>query len=254
MKLALRELRRRPGKFVTATLILTLIAILLMFLGGLLDGLIRSRHRRGQGPGRPTRSSTRSRRRRRSCGAASSRTSATEIEALPGVDEVGWSRRRAARRHASRATARATWPTSPCGATRSAPTGVPEPPPPGEAWADVVLRADGVEVGDELLVGPARTPIVVAGWVEDTSYNGQGGLWADVDTWRKVLVENRPGRGARRRRVPGARRPRRRFDRRRHVDRRRLRLRRRGAVDPRLRSMRSRASPSSRRRSTRSSV
>ena len=42
MKLALRELVRRPGKFVTATAILTLIAILLMFLGGLLDGLIRS--------------------------------------------------------------------------------------------------------------------------------------------------------------------------------------------------------------------
>ena len=40
MKLALRELRRRPGRFVTATLILLLIALLLMFLGGLVDGLI----------------------------------------------------------------------------------------------------------------------------------------------------------------------------------------------------------------------
>ena len=39
MKLALRELRRRPGRFVVATAILTLIALLLMFLGGLLDGL-----------------------------------------------------------------------------------------------------------------------------------------------------------------------------------------------------------------------
>ena len=42
MKLALRELVRRPGRFVTATAILTLIALLLMFLGGLLDGLIRN--------------------------------------------------------------------------------------------------------------------------------------------------------------------------------------------------------------------
>ncbi len=32
--------RRRPGRFITATIILTLIALLLMFLGGLLDGLI----------------------------------------------------------------------------------------------------------------------------------------------------------------------------------------------------------------------
>ena len=39
MRLALRELRRRPGRFGVATVILTLIAILLMFLGGLLDGL-----------------------------------------------------------------------------------------------------------------------------------------------------------------------------------------------------------------------
>ena len=42
MKLALRELRRRPARFVTAAIILTLVAVLVMFLGGLLDGLIRS--------------------------------------------------------------------------------------------------------------------------------------------------------------------------------------------------------------------
>src|SRR5690606_34903531 len=38
MILALRELRRRPGRFLVAAAILTLIALLLMFLGGLLDG------------------------------------------------------------------------------------------------------------------------------------------------------------------------------------------------------------------------
>ena len=41
MKIALRELYRRPARFVTATVILTLVAVLVMFLGGLLDGLIR---------------------------------------------------------------------------------------------------------------------------------------------------------------------------------------------------------------------
>ena len=40
MKLALREMRRRPGRFATSAALLTLIAMLLMFLGGLLDGLI----------------------------------------------------------------------------------------------------------------------------------------------------------------------------------------------------------------------
>ena len=40
MRLALRELRRRPGRFVTAVAILTLVAALVMILGGLLDGLL----------------------------------------------------------------------------------------------------------------------------------------------------------------------------------------------------------------------
>jgi putative ABC transport system permease protein len=72
------------------------------------------------------------------------------------------------------------------------PDGIPEPPADGEAYADELLRADGVEVGQELLVGPARTPVTVIGWVSDTAYNGQGGLWANLDTWREVLAENRP--------------------------------------------------------------
>ena len=40
MRLALRELRRRPGRCVTATAVLAVLAVLLMFLGGLLDGLL----------------------------------------------------------------------------------------------------------------------------------------------------------------------------------------------------------------------
>ena len=40
MRIALREMRRRPGRFAVATVILTLISMLLMFLGGLLDGLV----------------------------------------------------------------------------------------------------------------------------------------------------------------------------------------------------------------------
>ncbi len=40
MRLALRELRRNPGRFVVATITISVIAILLMFLGALLDGLL----------------------------------------------------------------------------------------------------------------------------------------------------------------------------------------------------------------------
>jgi putative ABC transport system permease protein len=72
------------------------------------------------------------------------------------------------------------------------PAGVPSPPPDAEAFADEVLRADGVQLGDVLLVGPARSPITVTGWVKDTSYNGSGGLWTNLATWRRVVGENRP--------------------------------------------------------------
>lgn len=190
MKLALRELVRRPGKFVTATLILTLIAILLMFLGGLLDGLIRNATgavRAQQGDALVYSETSQ----------ASFLRSRIEpdvragIEDLPGIDAVGGLGvvQLGARvpGNGPRDLANvAVW------GYELAPEGVPAPPAPGEAWADEVLRADGVELGDELLVGPSRTPIVVAGWVEDTAYNGQGGLWADVETWRGVLVDNRP--------------------------------------------------------------
>ncbi len=111
--------------------------------------------------------------------------------------------------HACPATALATSPTSRCGVTSSHRRGA-RPAATGEAWADEILQADGVELGDELLLGPARTPITVIGWVEDTAFNGQGGLWDRADTWREVARAEPPRRGTRRGGVPGARRPRRR--------------------------------------------
>ena len=39
MSLPLKELRRRPSRFVVATVVLSFLATLLLFLGGLLDGL-----------------------------------------------------------------------------------------------------------------------------------------------------------------------------------------------------------------------
>jgi putative ABC transport system permease protein len=65
-------------------------------------------------------------------------------------------------------------------------------PPDGEVWADDVLKSDGVEVGMELLLGPARSPVTVAGFVSNVSYSGQGSLWGSADTWRMTLSANRP--------------------------------------------------------------
>lgn len=191
MKIAARELVRRPGRFVTATAILTLIAILLMFLGGLLDGLLRL--------------STGALRAQDADAIVYSEASRSSflrsridpelrdrVEAADGVDEVGGLGvvllgARVPGNGPRELASVALW------GYELAPVGVPAPPADGEAYADEFLRADGVELGDELLLGPARTPVRVVGWVDDTVYNGQGGLWANLATWHGVLGANRPG-------------------------------------------------------------
>lgn len=189
MKLALRELVRRPGRFITATVILTLIAILLMFLGGLLDGLTRS----STGAVRAqdadalvfSESSQASFLRSRIEPDVRSMIESELSSDVGGLGVVLLGARVPGKGPRDLANV-AVW------GYELTPTGVPEPPGPSQAWADEILQADGVEIGQELLVGPARTPIEVVGWVKNTSYNGQAGLWTDVDTWRAVLNANRP--------------------------------------------------------------
>ena len=190
MRLALRELVRRPGRFATAAVILTLIAVLLMFLGGLLDGLIKQ-----------------------STGAIRAQNAAAivysegaqasflrsrigpglrgEIESVDGVDEVG-----GLGLVQLGARVPGNGPRDLAGTAlfgyELAPSGVPAPPGPGQAYADDVLKADGVEEGMTIELGPARSPIEIVGFVDDTAFNGQGSLWANADTWRQTLSDNRP--------------------------------------------------------------
>jgi len=190
MRLSLRELIRRPGRFVTATVILTLIAVLLMFLGGLLDGLLRL----STGAIRAQTADAIVFSQSSQASFLRSRIEVADRQAIAsadGVDEVGGlgvvllGARVPGNGPRDLANV-ALW------GYELPPVGVPAPPAPGEAYADELLRADGVEVGQEVLIGPARTPIKVIGWVTDTAYNGQGGLWADLGTWHQVLAANRP--------------------------------------------------------------
>jgi putative ABC transport system permease protein len=191
MKLALRELIRRPQRFATATAILTLIALLLMFLGGLLDGLINS---------------------------------STEAVSAQRGDYIAFSAKSRLSFPSSRITAeqRAAYDTEfgaeniggigvaqfggrlPDAGPRDlvsialfgyelAPEGVPEKPPvDGQVYADSILRDEGVEEGMTLLLGPARIPVTVAGFVDDVNYLSQGTLWGSLTTWRQVQNANRP--------------------------------------------------------------
>lgn len=193
MRIALLELRRRPSRFATATVILILIATLLMLLGGLLDGLIDG-----------ATSAVRSQRGDVIVFSDTAESSflrsritpevRTEVEAVRGVAEVGGIGVAQLGARVPGNDARDLADVALFG-YELAPEGVPAPPAPGTAYADRTLEADGVEEGMTIEVGPQRTPVTVVGWVEGLVYSGQGTLWADATTWREVVNENRPDAG-----------------------------------------------------------
>ena len=183
MSLAWRELVRRPGRFAVAGSALTLLVVLLFLLGGLLDGLflgstgaIRSLDGDAVVYSDDSRSSVLRSRIDPDVRAA--------VEGVDGVDAVGG---------LGVALLGATHDGDLLDAAvlgyELAPEGVPDPPPPGEAWAD---RRLGVEEGDVLRLGPAEVELTVAGLVDDTSYLLQGALWVEAGTWREGLRSSRP--------------------------------------------------------------
>lgn len=192
MTLALRELLRRPGRFVAATGVLTAVALLLMFLGALLDGLLASSTGayRAQQADAIVYSAD--------AGASLPRSRITAevrsaIEGAPGVSATGGlGSVQLGARPADDPDRRELIATALVG-YELAPAGLPDDPPPaGEVIADDSIRHDGVAVGDVLLLGPARTEVTITGFVSDTRYSGQATLWASLDTWREVATANRP--------------------------------------------------------------
>jgi len=189
MRLPLLELRRRPSRFVVATAVLAFLATLLLFLGGLLDGLYLG--------------STGAIRSQRADAVVFSSTARdsflrsritpevrSAVEGVEGVQEVGGlgfvllgAKVPGSDELADVAVA----------GYELAPKGVPEQPPAsGEGIADDRLRDQGVSEGDTILVGPAKSPVTIVGFVNDTSYLQQGTVWVDLSTWRAVQNANRP--------------------------------------------------------------
>ena len=188
MNLGLRELRRRPGRFGSAIASLTLLVILLLLLGGLLDGLYLGSTgaiRAQQGDvivysGDSRDSFLRSR---------ITPELRAEVEAVDGVAATGG---------LGVALLGATVPGESELADVAlfgyelAPAGVPAPPAPGEGVADRVLEAAGVAIGDTIEVGPGAVPVEITGWVDDTSYLLQGSVWVNAETWREAQTAARP--------------------------------------------------------------
>jgi putative ABC transport system permease protein len=168
VKLPLRELRRRPAQFVVATIVLAFLTMLLLFLGGLLDGLYLG-----------STGAIRAQRADAVVYSANARDSflrsritpdvRREVEAAPGVDVVGGlgfvllgAQVPGESELADVAVAGYELP----------PSGLPEPGADGTAVADSRLRD--------------------LGFVDDTGYLLQGSLWVNLATWREVQNANRP--------------------------------------------------------------
>jgi putative ABC transport system permease protein len=192
MMLALRELRRRPNRFVVAAVILTLIALLLTFLGALLDGLVRG----STGALRLQDADAIVFAEGADASLVRSRVGPdvrAAVEDAVGADRVGALGSVQLGARLPGRDDRDLVPTVLFG-YELAPRGLPRQPPAArEVIADSSLRSEGVEEGTVLRLGPARSEVTVVGFVDDSQYAGQGSLWGSTATWREVLAANRPG-------------------------------------------------------------
>ena len=182
MRLALRELRRRPGRFLPVGGALTLLVLLLLVLGGFLDGLTLSQtgsYRAQQGR-LVVLDADAERQLSRSRVDADARAAVEQVE---GVDAVG-------------ALASTTTTASREGADELQDVVVygyelgtdvlPAPPEDGRVVVDRRLaRLTDLVVGDRLLVGPSEVELEVTTFVDDVS-QGAPTLWVPLGTWREV--------------------------------------------------------------------
>lgn len=191
MRLGLRELRRRPGRFVPVGGALTLLVLLLLVLGGFLDGLTlgQTGSYRAQGDRLFVLDENADLQLPRSRVGPDVRTAVADV---PGVAAVG-------------AVTSTTTTAGILGADELQDVVVlgyelgtpvlPDPPPPGAAVVDRRLaRLAELAVGDVLAVGPTALEVEVVELVDDVS-QGSPTLWVATETWRRV-AEAASARGA----------------------------------------------------------
>jgi putative ABC transport system permease protein len=188
MTFAWRELVRRPGRFAVAGSALTLLMVLLLLLGGLLDGLFLGSTGaiRAQQADVFVYSATARDSFVRSRIEPDLRDQVARVQGVAATGGLGvallGARTEGVEEVLDVAVAGYEMP----------PAGVPGPPASGFGYADERLRAEGLERGDVLLIGPADIPVEVVGFVPDTSYLLQGALWVEPGTWRTIQTESRP--------------------------------------------------------------
>jgi len=189
MKVAMLELRRRPGRFAPALVALVLLTLLLLVLGGLLDGLANGST--GALRAQPGQLLTYSADSKLSL-VRSHLDAATvaEVGRVAGVQQVGGL---GVVLLGAKVPGRSDEANVAVFGYQIPPRGVPAPPDQvGDVYADRSLAAYGVQVGQTLEVGPGRYPVTVVGWVRDTDFLLQGSLWGSEATWRAAIASARP--------------------------------------------------------------
>lgn len=182
MKMALRELLRRPQSFAVPASILVLLALLLLYPSAILDGLTEST----TGALRTAPADLIVYSDDAKASLMRSRIDAptrAQIEAVDGVAAVD------------------AFDVVMLGSTvtdRAEPVGLavlsseraigPEVPAPGEAYVDRTLQESaGIEEGDELVVGPFDESVRVVGFADDINLFFQAGMVVHPTTWRAML-------------------------------------------------------------------
>jgi putative ABC transport system permease protein len=185
---AWKELIRKPSRFLTAGGALTLIVVLILLLGGLLDGLYLGATRALDV--QPAGVFVFSREANDSF--FRSRIDATvreQVRMVPGVDAVtGLS----VVQQPLRAPGADEVLDTAMFAYEASNERVPAPPPTGEAWFDRSFADDGIEVGDTVGIGSSRSQVTVSGFVDGTTFQLQGAVWMDPETWNAIVQENLP--------------------------------------------------------------
>lgn len=192
MRFAIREMIRRPGRFLAAIVILTFVSILIVYLGGIIDGTVKG----GTGALRAQPAQVLVFSDQARTVIPDSRIDSdlrARIEAVPGVTAVGGVGVTQLGARLPQADPRDLVDVAVFGYELDADR-LPPPPATGSGYADSSLRDVGVADGMTILVGPQRTPVTIIGFVTDTAFDGQGTVWTSLDTWRAIQNENRPAK------------------------------------------------------------
>ena len=194
MKLALRELRRRPGRFVGAGLILFLLGSLLLLLNGLVEGLNANTDGiiRSQNAQLVVFSSTAQKSVPQSVISAST---IAQIETAPGVRAAGRFGLTQLGARLPDAGPRDLIDVTVAGYDLAF-AHLPARIDAGHAWADSSLRdrnVRNVRNGTIIQVGSARTPLQVDGFIDNSGFQTQPTLWVSTDELIRLVATNRPG-------------------------------------------------------------